>query len=195
MAFRFERCGITGTAPRSRARARLGASEAGYPLATRRLLDLRRGGRIEMPLAEATDLYVQLARTPEAGKAVSALAMLEHDDPDIQQAVSDRVDIRAVYERAAAEGDPAAQVELARAIRRKADGPGALTEYANLLTSAAEQGHAEAMLLLSQAYAYGAGISPSPELSRRWLLRAAEAGNAEAQETARMLTIEKGQTE
>jgi len=62
-----------------------------------------------------------------------------------------------------------------------------LARYASLLTASAEQGQAEAMYLLSNAYSFGLGVQPSLETSRDWLFRAAEAGNQEALETVRLL--------
>ena len=75
----------------------------------------------------------------------------------------------------------------AEPVQAEADGQDDLARYAELLTAAAEQGEAEAMYLLSNAYSFGLGVEPSLDLSREWLFKAAEGGNRQAEETVRLL--------
>lgn len=64
----------------------------------------------------------------------------------------------------------------------KADGvPRDEGRAAELLASAAEEGHAEAQVLLADAYAEGLGIEREPAWATMWYGRAAAQGQAEAQ--------------
>ena len=56
-----------------------------------------------------------------------------------------------------------------------------LPEWLTALQSAADQGESEAQMELGLAYADGAGVEQSDELSRKWLQRAAEQGSLRAQ--------------
>ncbi|MCE0506965.1 hypothetical protein LR948_16465 [Roseivivax sp. GX 12232] len=163
------------------------AIELGYPQGMRRLLSLRQEGRIEMPAPEATDLWVDFLRDAPIDEVASGLNLLDYSDAEVARAVRDRVDTRALYETAAEKGNPLAQLELARILRDEARGPEEMARYGSLLRAAAGQGNAEAMFLLSQAYAYGIGVDRSQSRSDDWLFRAAEAGHAPAQSTARMI--------
>ena len=56
----------------------------------------------------------------------------------------------------------------------------AQVNYSRELEQRAENGDARAMFELSQCYRYGKGVEKSMRLANQWLIRAAEAGYAEA---------------
>jgi TPR repeat protein len=155
-----------------------------------RLLALRGDPRLDLVPddRDTADLYLDLIELAGIAYVPDVLDRLQFENDAVQGMIYDVVDPRALYTEAAAAGNASAQLELARIVLRDDPGPGALDRYSDLLTQAAEQGQAEAMLLLSQAYSYGLGVEPSLENSRMWLLRSAEAGNTEAAATVRLLT-------
>lgn len=169
------------------------AVAAGDRVGILRLLALRDDDRFDLDLDDAgtADLYIELVALTEVSGIPDVLERLRLESSAVQAMVTDVVDPRMIYADAALAGSAVAQLELARIVRREGQGPDALVRYATLLTSAAEQGEADAMVLLSEAYSYGLGVSPSLEASRTWLLRAAEAGNAGAIATVRLLTLEE----
>lgn len=163
------------------------SAETGYPLAFRKLLTLRKEGRVDIPVEDATQLYVDFVDVSPMADIASALNLLRFSDPELRRAVEDRIDVRGLYETAAEQGDPTAELELAKMVRDDG-GPDAISRYADLVGRSARQGNAEAMMRLSRAYAYGIGTSVDPEASRDWLLKAADAGNEAARETVDMMT-------
>lgn len=166
------------------------AQAAGDRVGILRLLAARDDPRFGLDLNDArtAELYIDLIRLAGVAYVPDVLDRLRFEPGAVRDLVAEAVDPRALYAEAAAAGNPDAQLALARIVLRDDPGPAALDRYAGLLTEAAGQGQAEAMLLLSQAYSYGLGVEPSLEESRRWLLRAAEAGNPEAAATVRLLT-------
>lgn len=177
------------------ARAYRGAVKLDYPLAMRRLLTMREDNEIDFPAGEAADLFVHMIKSSKTENIPASLNLLSFADDEVRRSVEPRIDRRALYEEAAAEGDPAGQVELARILRDAAEAPGDLDRYAELLKKSAAQGNAEAMMMLSSAYSYGLGVTKSPDASEDWLLRAAEAGNREAIAMARMLQTSRRETQ
>lgn len=169
------------------------ALAAGDRVGILRLLALRDDDRFDLDLGDlrTADLFVELVALTEVSGIPDVLERLRFESSTVQEMVTSRVDPRVIYADAALAGSAVAQLELARIVRREGQGSDALVRYAALLTSAAEQGEADAMVLLSEAYSYGLGVSPSLEASRMWLLRAAEAGNAGAIATVRLLTSEE----
>lgn len=165
-----------------------GRAEGGR-VATMRLMSHHRSGTLPEPLdeAELAELYVDLVEVANLDYLPNALGWLTEEGPEIQGRIGDRVDVVALYTEAAEAGDAQAQFDLASLLRRDPDGTPDLDRYAELLEQAASQGHDEAMLLLSEAYALGLGVEASVETSRGWLLKAAAAGNQSAARTARLL--------
>lgn len=168
------------------------ALAAGDRVGILRLLALRDDDRFDLDLDDrgTADLFIELVALTEVSGIPDVLDRLRFESSAVQEMVTRVVDPRMIYADAALAGSAVAQLELARIVRREGQGPDALVRYATLLTSAAEQGEADAMVLLSEAYSYGLGVSPSLEASRTWLVRAAEAGNAGAIATVRLLTSE-----
>ena len=56
----------------------------------------------------------------------------------------------------------------------------AQVNYSRELEQRAENGNAQAMYELSQCYRFGKGVEKSMRLANQWVIRAAEAGYAEA---------------
>ena len=166
------------------------SAELGYPLGFRKLLAMRKEGRAEIPMDEAVRLWTDYIGVTPVEDMASALELLRFSDDALRRAVNERIDVRGLYETAAADGNPSAQLELAK-ILRDAEGAASVHRYAELLQASAEQGQDEAMMLLSEAYAYGIGVPADNDLSRSWLERAAEAGNSIAQGRVGLLSNER----
>ncbi|MCX7628955.1 MAG: sel1 repeat family protein, partial [Geminicoccaceae bacterium] len=77
----------------------------------------------------------------------------------------------------AAEGSPAAQLQLAALHLRGFGVPRDPREAVRLFERAAAAGSAAGMRELGEAYLDGAGVAQDPARGRAWLLRAAEAGD------------------
>jgi TPR repeat protein len=166
------------------------STELDYPLAFRKLLAMRKEGRAEIPLEEATELWTDYIDVTSVEDIPAALKLLRFSDDEIRSAVNERIDVRGLYATAAEQGNPVAQLELAKLVR-DGDGASGVARYADLLRASAEQGQDEAMMLLSEAYAYGIGVETDTAKSRAWLERAAEAGNTIAQSRVGLLTNER----
>jgi len=166
-----------------------GAREQGNRTATLRLAALAQEDAegFELPPEDLAGLFVDLIGVSAIEDVPNVLRRVRRADPEVQALVEAQVDVRSLYEQAAAAGSAVGQLELAKFVQAEASGQEDLAEYARLLTASAEQGQAEAMYLLSGAYSFGLGVQPSLETSRDWLFRAAEAGNQEALETVRLL--------
>jgi len=163
------------------------AADGGYSVGLRRLLSLRQDGEIEMSADETARMSIRLLRIADTEDIPVILNFLEYSDPQVRRIVNAEIDRRALYAEAAGNGNAVAQLELARIVR-DSDAEGDTSDrYADLLRRSADGGNAEAMYLLSQAYAYGVGVEQSAAQSRRWLTAAAEAGNETAASTARMI--------
>ncbi len=166
------------------------STELGYPLGFRKILTMHKEGTVDLPMDEAVQLWTGYIGVTPVEDMASALELLKFSDDALRREVNQRIDVRGLYETAAEQGNPAAQLELAK-ILRDSEGPAAVDRYAELLQASAGQGQVEAMMLLSEAYAYGIGIRPDNDLSRSWLERAAEAGNPEAQSRVGLLSNER----
>jgi TPR repeat protein len=166
------------------------AAALDYPLAYRKLLSMRKDGQADIPVSEATELWTAYLGQATIEDIPSALRLLSFAEPELKAEVEERVDVRGLYTTAAEKGNPTAQLELAKIILDEQGQDGA-ERYAELLTASAEQGQDEAMMLLSEAYAYGIGVETDTEQSRQWLERAAEAGNPTARSRVDLLTNER----
>tara|TARA_R100000322_G_scaffold133072_4_gene88968 strand:+ start:11468 stop:14167 length:2700 start_codon:yes stop_codon:yes gene_type:complete len=161
-----------------------------YPIAYRKLLAMRKEGKAEIALEDAKELWIEYLDATTVEGIPSALKLLKFSDPELKAAVQDEIDVRGLYATAAEQGNATAQLELAKLVR-DAEGADGTGRYAELLQASAAQGQGEAMLLLSEAYAYGIGVETDPAQSRAWLDRAAEAGNPTAQSRVGLLTNER----
>lgn len=163
------------------------ATEAGYPVAMRRILSLKQDKQVDLGAEETAEMFVQLVRSLSPEEVPQILQYMSYSDQDVRDIVEDRLDRRALYTEAAELGNPLAQLELARMVRELSVEGDTTEHYAELLMQAAEGGNPDAMLLLSQAYSYGIGLEADAGLSRSWLLAAADAGNKAAAATAGLL--------
>ena len=163
----------------------------GEPLAIRRILQMGKEGKIELTQDDTVDLYVQMVTTSPPQNIPSVLKMASFAPDSLRERIEARINRRDLYAKAAEQGNPVAQLELAKLIQDDARTPSDLKRYADLIQASAQQGNSDAMLLLSKAYSYGFGIERSAKISDEWLMRAAEAGNREAERTARMLETAK----
>jgi TPR repeat protein len=142
---------------------------------------------LNLPPDQMATLFVELINASDVADVPNVLRRMRRAGPEVQEAVQAQVDTRALYEQAAEAGSSVGQLELAKIVQAEATGQGDLARYAQLLTSAAEQGEPEAMYLLSNAYSFGIGVEPSLDTSRDWLFKAADAGYQEAVDTVRLL--------
>ncbi|WP_167767226.1 SEL1-like repeat protein [Jannaschia formosa] len=184
----------TGPQARDRALALLARARAqGERMAMLRTLSLAAEERSGLTLGaeETADLYVELVNASDLEDVPSVLRRISFAGSEVQAAIGDRVDARALFESAAEAGVASAQLELGRILRVEATGDADLRESVRLLTAAAEQGEAEAMSLLATAYSFGLGVEPSLEESQQWLRRAAAAGDEQARGMVRLIDAEE----
>ena len=125
---------------------------------------------------KASDIFVDLVKRSDLETVPEKLLMLANMKPEIQRQVSQRIDIKQLYQKSAEGGQPVAMREVAKLLRNDAkDSKSILASFA-WLKKAAEAGDAEAMFLLSQSYAYGLGTRPALDAAQAWMAKAAEAG-------------------
>ena len=94
-----------------------------------------------------------------------------------------RINQSGWYKVAAAAGISAAQVQLGRLAIMLSKGQGCAPHQSKALTyftHAADQGLAEAQLVLGEAYRLGRGVEPDQNAARRWYELAARQGNQAA---------------
>jgi TPR repeat protein len=169
------------------------ASTNGRRDAVRRLLEIAEADDAAPKTAAAqAALYVDLIGSTNADSVALVLRKLRTADPEVRELVAGQIDIAELYAVAADAGDAVAQYEHAMNLRSRADSAETLEQSTRYLTLAAEQGHARAMLELSEAYAVGLGTAPSIDASRQWLRRAAAAGSKEAIELVRLADVTEG---
>jgi TPR repeat protein len=130
--------------------------------------------------AEAGKVFVELVGRSDVNKVPEELLMLQKLKPEIRRLVGSRLNIRELFERSARAGQPVAMRELAKILRRNANDKLAVSAAATWLQKAAEAGDSEAMVLLSETYAYGTGLGPSVEKAHFWMAQAAKKGNQNA---------------
>jgi len=87
---------------------------------------------------------------------------------------------RAVWDAAAAAGDPSARFMLGYLAEAGLGAPWSARTAAGWYRAAADVGHAEAMWRLARLYEVGLGVGPDTLEARRWYRSAAQAGHAEA---------------
>ncbi len=162
----------------------------GSKTAVQRLLALYAvRGAPDYDAARAADLYVTLIARSDPVGLPDLLAELTRRNPALAVTVGLRLDLDALYQKAAEAGNPAAMREHARRLAEAATKPAERAAATDWLRQAAEAGDAPAMVLLSQSYAFGVGVALSQPLAQRWLQRAAEAGDAGAMDlVTRMAT-------
>lgn len=137
--------------------------------------------------ARAADLYVTLIARSDPAGIPDLLAELTRRNPALSVVLDMRLDLDAVYQKAAEAGSPAAMREHARRLSDAAKLPTEVAAASDWLIRAAQAGDAKAMLQLSQAYSLGVGVAPSIDLAQSWLQRAAEAGEPSAIDLIKVL--------
>jgi hypothetical protein len=120
---------------------------------------------------------------------------MRRKDPVLLSRAERLIDLDALYQRAALNGDPIAMREHALRLRASASTPTQIAASSDWLRQAADSGDAAAMMLLSQAYSIGLGVEPSLTLARQWLGQAADAGDAQARATLALLAPEPPRSE
>jgi TPR repeat protein len=144
-------------------------------------------GQPNYDAARAADLYIKLIDRSDPAVIPDLLAELTRRNPALAVTVDTRIDLDALYQKAAEAGNPSAMREYARRLREAAKRPEEIKAATDWLVRASEAGDAKAMVLLSQAYSLGVGIAPSPELAKQWLQRAADAGDPTALDLVKLL--------
>lgn len=157
------------------------AREAGEPAAFYRLVKhyADNTGTAYDP-KKASDIFVDLVARSEPETVTDKLVMLSNMKPEIRRIVTQRIDVKELYRKAADLGQPVAMRELAKLMRDDPKDDKAVFASFDWLKKAAEAGDGEAMFLLSQAYAYGSGTKPALDAAQHWMAKAAEAGYAQA---------------
>lgn len=135
----------------------------------------------------AAELYVTLVARSDPTAIPELLVELTRRNPALAVIVDTRLDLDTLYQKAAEAGSPAAMREHARRLREAADDPTKIAAATGWLVQASEAGDAKAMVLLSQAYSLGVGITPSLDLAQKWLQRAADAGEPTALDLVKLL--------
>ncbi|KPF46084.1 tetratricopeptide repeat protein [Rhizobium sp. AAP43] len=153
------------------------AKDAGEPAAYYRLIATYADETSpEFDLAKASAMFTELVRISDIKDVPQKLVMLGKMDPQIRQAVSQQIDIRDLYQQAAAVGQPVAMRELAKLMRGETDAKASAEQAFEWLKKSAEAGDGEAMYLLSQSYAFGSGTEPRLDAAQHWMAEAAKAG-------------------
>ncbi len=135
---------------------------------------------------KASDIFVDLVESSDIKDVPEKLLMLANMKPDIRRQVSQRIDVRGLYQQAAENGQPVAMREVAKLLRSDAKDSTSILAAFIWLKKAAEAGDAEAMFLLSQSYAYGLGTRPALDDAQTWMARAAEAGHPAATQVLKL---------
>jgi len=141
---------------------------------------------------QASDIFVDLVESSDLQSVTEKLLMLANMKPEIRRQVSQRVDVRGLYQKSAEAGQPVAMREVAKLMRDDAKDSKSILASFTWLKKAAEAGDGEAMFLLSQSYAYGLGTRPALDAAQTWMVKAAEAGYPEA---AQVLKLNNAGTE
>jgi TPR repeat protein len=139
----------------------------------------------------ATDHLLALLRLGNAGDETWVLSHYRHADPTLRALIAPRIDMKALYLKAAGRGDIAAKLDFALLLRDTAEGMSDLQASARWLKEASEGGNITAMAELGEVLAYGIGIPRDPRGALIWLEQAERAGNPRAAGLARQLRLEK----
>jgi TPR repeat protein len=135
----------------------------------------------------ASDIFVDLIKRSELKDVPERLAMLANMKQEIRRQVSLRLNISGLYKKAAEANEPIAMREYGKILRSENAGAGAAESF-KWLQRAADLRDPEGMYLVSQAYAFGMGVAASEDLARIWLIKAADAGFADAVKLRALMT-------
>lgn len=175
----------------------VGYYEQAYALGNRtavqRLLRLQgRPGNAGYDETQVVALYADLVARSDASQIPGVLDELARKDDTLRLAVEARLDLDALYLKAAESGNLAAMREHALRLQASAATRDDLVASTEWLLRASEGGDPEAMVMLSQAYSMGVGVPASIDDARGWLIRAAEAGDAKAIEMVKLFAVNAG---
>ncbi|WP_136441953.1 tetratricopeptide repeat protein [Pacificoceanicola onchidii] len=119
---------------------------------------------------------------------ITRLHMFRIAHASVRQAVSDELDMTAVFLGAAEAGDARARLEYALALKARAETGEDLAQVAKWMRAAAEGGQSDAMVELGFALGFGLGVPRDPREALEWLSRAESARNPRAAELARLIS-------
>jgi TPR repeat protein len=125
----------------------------------------------------ASDIFVDLIKRSDLKDVPERLLMLKNMKEEVRRQVTLRVNVTAIYEKAAAARQPVAMREYGKILRSAG---GKTQQSFNLFLGAANLNDAESMFLVSQSYAFGIGVEASEQQAHTWLNKAAESGFPEA---------------
>lgn len=137
----------------------------------------------------AADTLLTLLRDGTAEDEAWVLGLYRKVDPAVRAQIEAKVDIRSLYEKAAARGDVQAKLNYGLMLRETARTPANLQSSARWLREAAEAGSVPAMAEYGYALAYGLGVAPDVAGALVWLDKAAQSENPQARDLARLLRI------
>lgn len=165
--------------------------EAGDPAALRSLFALTADPDLPGydPEAAAGYLSEMLSRGGSAEEAW-VVSYYRKSAPELRRVIEQKIDMAAVYQKAAQAGDLSAKVEYALLLRDQAQSLVDLQESARWLQEAAESGNTAAMVEFGQVLAYGIGVPQDRNQALVWLQQAEEAGDAKARDLARLVRLE-----
>lgn len=123
---------------------------------------------------------------PASTDAILLLARLYSDG---RLPLTDPGAVRNLYETAAATGDPAGELALARALAAGLGGPAEPARALALYVTAARAGSVEAAADVGECYLGAAGVARDIARSVAWLAAAAEAGDPGAMQQLGMLAL------
>lgn len=139
---------------------------------------------------KASDIFVDLVERSDMESVPEKLLMLANMKPEIRRQVTQRIDVRGLYQKSAESGQPVAMREVAKLMRNDAKDSKSILASFDWLKKAAEAGDGEAMFLLSQSYAYGLGTRPALDAAQTWMVKAAEAGYPAATQVLKLNNAE-----
>ncbi|GFE63206.1 tetratricopeptide repeat protein [Litoreibacter roseus] len=172
------------------------ALEAGSEVGGLRLWSFFGDPKSELYSEEKTvELLTTLIKMADIESLSSVLGKMRGSSDEIQAAVGARVDVREKYLVAAEAGDPRAMRGYAQLTRDGATSADELSESVAWMTKAAEHDDIPAMVELSQIYAFGLGVEPSPEDAIAWLEKAAAAGSEPAAGYLDLLKLQRNLTQ
>jgi TPR repeat protein len=165
--------------------------EAGDPAALRSLFALTADPDLPGydPEAAAGYLSEMLSRGGSAEEAW-VVSYYRKSAPELRRVIEQKIDMAAVYQKAAQAGDLSAKVEYALLLRDQAQSLVDLQESARWLQEAAESGNTAAMVEFGQVLAYGIGVPQDRNQALVWLQQAEEAGDVKARDLARLVRLE-----
>ena len=133
-----------------------------------------------------------LLKTGNAEDEAWVLANYRLAGPAVRALMTQKINMKDLYGKAAQRGDPVAKLDLALMLRDTATGIADLKASARWLQDSAEAGNVGAMTELGEVLASGIGVPQDRKAALVWLEKAAAAGDNRAKESARIVRLEEG---